>query len=95
MVFVIKLFCCYFGLWRNNQVNGHQKAKLRLDFLFFFPSAFMTQNKLSIFVLFLLLEQCILLLLHSHQSEAPQDHATVNLLISSYLNPELINSHSG
>ena len=30
-----------------------------------------------------------------HQSETPQDRATVNLLISSYLNPELINSHSG
>lgn len=31
----------------------------------------------------------------SHHSEAPWEHATVNFLICSYLNPELINTHSG
>lgn len=58
------------------------------------PVVFAIQNQPRLFFLFLLLKQWVFLVQpteRSHHFKAPWEHEPVNLLISSYLNPELIN----
>lgn len=90
-------FKFFWGSNYNNQVNGHRTADLGpgITFKMLFAWPEISHSSLSPspccnneFSSWKPAER-------SRHCEAPWEHGAVNLLISSYLNPELINSHSG